>query len=215
MKKVIIAIVIVLVILIALLLIFKNKKAEIVTEEPEIVKYENDYYDLDKGLEMAFQDTNLGIPLEEEINYTQIDESVNLDGIENVSSASVGRYNDETFTVASIIKVGTKDEEDIVLARIDDFVNELKQKYSDNKIAMNILNNKDNIKIYNKEGIILLVIAPDASAIMGGLQATILKQANPIVEPPIDVNSFSEDYNQYEYSESSGEVDGLVEDVAE
>ena len=193
MKKIIIAIVIVLVIAIALLLVFKNKKTETVTEEPEVVKYDNDYYDLSEGLQMAFQETNLGIPLEEEINYTQIDESINLDGIENVSSATVGRYNAETFVVASITKVTTKDDEDIVLGRIDEYINELKQKYSDIKIAMEVLNNKDNIKIYNEDGIVFFVIAPDASAIMGGLKTTILRQANPSVEPPFDTDDASQD----------------------
>ena len=215
MKKVIIAIILIAIIVAVILLLLNNNKVtEVATEEEEVTTYDNEYYEVGDAFEDIMQNTMLGIPLEEEVNYNQITEDISFADLEgDYSSASVGRYNDNSFTVAWIIKVQNENDEKIVLKRIDDYVNELKQNYSSNEFANAVLSSDSNIKIHIENGIILLVIAPDASAIMGRMQTSIIAQAvpKPASFPNENVTPNEIENEIIETEENSFETESVVE----
>lgn len=143
----------------------QNQEDKQEVAEPEIIV--NDYYEVDDGMKIVLRDTNLA---KNDKPDTVIEDGIDFSDLTGVTYEHIGSIEKNNITDAWLIKLGDGKQYNEVVKRIREYLQNLKQKYKDNAEITSILSSEDNIKISQKEGIVMAVFAPDAGAIIGGME---------------------------------------------
>ena len=164
----------------------QNKEEQKETQKEE--KKINEEYDVAEEIKGIIEDTRLnGI---ETLN--EIDKVANIDfsDLKGVTYEHIEEIAEKEITEVWLIKMSDFNQYNKIVEKLNESLEDLKTKYSDNKFITAILNSKDNIRIQEKEGIVMAVFAPDAGALISGIERSFNKETEiPVSEESGDMIS--------------------------
>ena len=140
----------------------------------------NEEYDVRAEIDGIIENTRLCTieNLEEKEEVSKIDFS----DLKGVTYEHIEEITENEITEVWLVKMSNFNQYDKIVSKLNNSLEELKTKYKDNKYITSILSSKDNIRIQEKEGIVMAVFAPDAGALISGIEQSFVEEELPIVE---------------------------------
>lgn len=171
----------------------------------------NEEYDVSTEIKEVIENTRLSSI--ENIENEKV-AKIDFSDLKGVTYEHIEEITENEITEVWLIKMSNFNQYDKIVKKINNCLEDLKGKYSDNKFITSILSSKDNIRIQEKEGIVMAAIAPDAGALLSGMEQTLVEEP---IEPEIEeiTNNESGEVIEEVTNNESGEIieDNKLDDI--